>query len=151
MVKILLLIVIFIISTISYSTQFIKTTINTNFINTWNTLYDEIEYNDYKIAYLQRCDVALKQRQYQTDKYRILFFGKYQDMRYLSKKYPQLVPFLPLKIVVMEDKQTSITKLVAPSVLKLLPVVELKDKKIIQKWHNDLLDIFAKVSQKYEN
>ncbi len=65
-----------------------------------------LESHGYTIAHEQRCDSGLVHSGYQTDYYRVIFFGKPDEVRYLSKTYPELIPYLPLKLAVFaEDDQ----------------------------------------------
>ncbi len=96
--------------------------VNTKFSYTWLALDKTIKAHNYKPAYLQRCDFALNERHYKTDKYRILFFGKYDEMKSMSKKYPGLAVFFPLKITVMEEGKH--TLIIATPPITLLPLVD---------------------------
>jgi uncharacterized protein (DUF302 family) len=122
--------------------------VNTNFNNTWQALNDKVDEYNYKTAYLQRCDFALNERDYKSDKYRILFFGEYKKMEYLSRKYPAIVPYLPLKVVVMAEGDNTI--IINNPLQILLPTLEDKDKEIINKWQQDLDKIFAEIKTEYE-
>jgi uncharacterized protein (DUF302 family) len=122
--------------------------VNTNFNNTWQALNDKVDEYNYKTAYLQRCDFALNERDYKSDKYRILFFGEYKKMEYLSRKYSAIVPYLPLKVVVMAEGDNTI--IINNPLQILLPTLEDKDKEIINKWQQDLDKIFAEIKTEYE-
>ncbi len=62
-----------------------------------------IEANGYVFSRVQRVDYGLRRRGYDIPPYRIVFFGKPDEVRFLSVVQPQLLPFLPLKIIVYED------------------------------------------------
>lgn len=126
--------------------------ISANFNQTWYSLYAEVKSLGYTTTYLQKCDFALKQRHYESDKYRILFFGEYENMHYLSNKYPMIIPYLPLKMVVVEDNNNDkkSTKLVASPPNILLEIVDEKDGKIIKKWQKDMLKIMQNIQERYK-
>jgi hypothetical protein len=54
---------------------------------------------------------------YQTAEYRVVFFGHPQEMRDLPVRYPDLVPYLPLKIVIFAERNDSIVLALNPSQL----------------------------------
>lgn len=62
-----------------------------------------LERHGYTVAHEQRCDGGLNHSGYQTDYYRVIFFGKPDEVRYLSKTYPKLIPYLPLKLAVFAE------------------------------------------------
>jgi uncharacterized protein (DUF302 family) len=129
--------------------EFLTKKINANFNQTWYSLFAEVKQAKLKTAYLQRCDFALKQRKYKSDKYRILFFGEYEKMEYLSNKYPEIVPFLPLKAIVIEESKNQTLLLANPPNL-LLEIVKGKDGDIIKKWQKDMEVIFENINRRYD-
>ena len=148
MVKILLFIFISLSVNVNADSGFLLKKINANFNQTWYSLYNQVKKSGYQTTYLQRCDFALKQRKYESNKYRILFFGKYENMEYLSKKYPKIVPFLPLKVVVIEEKNQTLLLANMPNIL--LEIVRGGDVHIINKWQKDMEDIFTKIQNRYK-
>lgn len=122
--------------------------VNAKFDYTWLALNKTIRAHNYKSAYLQRCDFALNERQYKSDKYRVLFFGKYNEIKSLSKSYPEIVPFLPLKFTVMEEGKH--TLLIATQPITLLPLVDNnKDRLTILRWQEDVKNIMRQVRDQY--
>ena len=114
----------------------------------WLAINKTLKAHNYRSAYLQRCDFALNERHYKSDKYRILFYGNYDEVKRLSKKYPKLVPFLPLKITVMEEG--SHTLMIATPPITLLPLVDSnEDRMTIFRWQEDLKNILKQVRSQY--
>jgi uncharacterized protein (DUF302 family) len=123
--------------------------VNAKFSYTWLALDKTIKANGYKAAYLQRCDFALNERHYKSDKYRILFFGQYDEMQAMSKKYPKLSPFFPLKITAMEEGVH--TLIIATPPITLLPLVETdEDRMQIFRWNEDMKNILKQVKNQYK-
>ena len=60
---------------------------------TMESLQQALEAYGYTIAHIQRCDGGLADFDYQTDYYRVVFFGKIEEVRNLSIKYPELIPY----------------------------------------------------------
>jgi uncharacterized protein (DUF302 family) len=62
------------------------------------TLQESIRDHGYTISRVQRVDIGLTGMGNKTDKYRIVFFGKVDEVRGLTGKAPQMIPYLPFKI-----------------------------------------------------
>ncbi|SMN15952.1 hypothetical protein CRYPA_1900 [uncultured Candidatus Thioglobus sp.] len=123
--------------------------VNAKFSYTWLALNKTIKAHNYKSAYLQRCDFAMNERHYKSDKYRIVFFGKYDEMKRMSKKYPQLSPFFPLKITVMEESKH--TLIIATPPITLLPLVDTnEDRMTVFRWNEDMKSILKQVKSQYK-
>ena len=100
----------------------------------------------YKVAHIQRCDGGLKDFGYKSDFYRILFFGKLDEVQQLSEKYPQLAPFLPLKMLVFAENDDTI--LVAVNPLNLANFID--DSQVhaqLNQWNEDIESIFTQMHQ----
>ena len=71
------------------------------------TLQNAISMRGYKITRLQEVNENLARRDFKSDMYRVVFFGKYDEIKVLTAQHPDLVPFLPLNITLYaEDNQT---------------------------------------------
>ncbi len=71
------------------------------------SLQQSLNEHGYTLARVQRVDIGLQAMGYKTDKYRVVFFGKAEEIRHLSDKHPELIPYLPPKISIFaENKQT---------------------------------------------
>jgi len=55
-------------------------------------LQDVISKKGYKVVRVQRVDIGLTGMGYKTDKYRVVFFSKLEEMRELSSKHPEMIP-----------------------------------------------------------
>jgi len=107
---------------------------------TLDQLSSAITYNDYKISRIQRVDVGLTKTGFKTGKYRIVFFGKTAEVGPLADQYPELVPFVPLKIVIFEEGNETIMLALNPHQLRQL----VPDKKLFPyyaRWEKDLRNI----------
>ena len=105
-------------------------------------LQSSIETHGYTVAHVQTCDSGLKGFGYETDRYRVVFLGKFAETRQLSEKYPDLIPFLPLKIAVFAEGDQTIASVINPSSLGAFYADE--DLRIqFKRWENDLRSILA--------
>jgi uncharacterized protein (DUF302 family) len=66
-------------------------------------LQETIRAKGYVVSRVQRVDVGLTASGFPTAEYRIVFFGKQAEIRALSAAYPELIPYLPLTIVVFAE------------------------------------------------
>jgi uncharacterized protein (DUF302 family) len=105
-----------------------------------------IEEYGYKLAHVQRCDGGLADFGYKSDYYRILFIGKLDEVRAITARYPELVPFLPLKILVFAENNETVSMAMNP--LNLLDAVDDEQVGIqLTRWHSDLSAILLELQQ----
>jgi uncharacterized protein (DUF302 family) len=98
----------------------------------------------YKVAHIQKCDGGLQGMGYKTDYYKVVFFGKPEEIRRLTKKYPELIPYLPLKIAVFAEKNDTLLTAVNPA--ELAHFFEDKELKTqLRRWSNDIKAILSEV------
>ncbi len=78
-----------------------------SFPEAMSVLQETIAQHGYSVSRVQRVDIGLTTFGYQTDKYRVVFFGKLDEVRELSVRHSSLVPYIPLKIAIFaEDSET---------------------------------------------
>lgn len=98
----------------------------------------------YTVAHVQRCDGGMTDFGYKSDFYRVVFFGKLDEVRRLSQSHPELVPFLPLKILLFAEKDETV--LVALNPLDLARHFEAEDLQVqFQRWNSDLRAILEEM------
>ena len=66
-------------------------------------LQDAIASHGYTVSRVQHVDKGLRNFGYETGLYRIVFFGRPQQMAIVRENHPGLIPYLPLKIMLFED------------------------------------------------
>lgn len=110
-----------------------------NFPEAMLKLQEVIKHHGYTVSRVQRVDIGLTNFGYQTDKYRVVFYGKPEQIRRMSDEYPQLIPYLPLKIAIFAEKED--TLLVASSPLQLLETEQPELNRVVKQWSEDLLSI----------
>ncbi len=116
------------------------------FPETLSALTKQINSMGYRVSRIQRVDYGLNKRGFKTDSYQIVFFGKYEEIKYLSNKYPELIPFLPLKIVIFAEGMD--TLLLANNYYNLAEIFKTPELKTqFQKWRKDTAAIFSKVQE----
>ena len=114
------------------------------FPETMALLQEAIKKQGYELSRIQRVDVGLSKKGYETDKYRVVFFGKGKEIQQISAKYPQLIPYLPLKIAIFAEGDNTILIIANPTIYNdLFKISELKPT--FEKWFADITEILKSV------
>jgi len=104
-------------------------------------LQSKISARGYKITRLQEVNENLARRNFNSDMYRVVFFGKYDEIKTLSAQYPELIPFLPLSITIFAEGDQTILVAAHPRELEtFFPDPRLKS--VFERWEKDITDIF---------
>ncbi len=120
-----------------------------DFEDSMPALKASIEAHGYTVSHVQRCDSGLEGSGYETDRYRILFFGKIDEVRNLSAEYPGLIPFLPLKIALFAEGDNSIVAAMNPVALgEFYPDEKLRSQ--FRRWESDIRSILAEIQYRDE-
>ena len=103
-----------------------------------------IEEHGYSIAHIQLCDGGMNDFGYKSDFYRVVFFGKIDEVRTISESHPELVSFLPLKMAVIAEKDETLITILNPEALA--PFYDDEALQIqLGRWHSDLVSILEDV------
>lgn len=114
------------------------------FPETMALLQEAIAKQGYTLSRVQRVDVGLSAKGYKTDKYRVVFFGKGEQIQQLSAKYPQLIPYLPLKIAIYAEDDNTILISANPTVYNdIFHLPELRST--FDLWLKDITQILKSV------
>lgn len=103
-------------------------------------LQDTLTNHGYTISRVQRVDIGLTSSGYKTDKYRVVFYGKPEEIRRMTREYPRLIPYLPLKIAIFAEGEE--TLLVASSPMQWVESDQPALNRMLKTWANDLQLIF---------
>ena len=107
-----------------------------------SALQNSIRSHGYTVTHVQRVDVGLKRSGFTTDKYRIVFFAKPDELRGLIERYPLLAPYLPLKITIFAEQDETLLTTFDPRMLKgLLPGADGAAQ--LQQWLHDVQAILV--------
>ncbi len=117
-----------------------------DFERSMTALKSSIESHGYTVSHVQRCDSGLTGLGYETDRYRVVFFGKLDEVRQLSADYPELIPFLPLKIALFAEGEQTIISSINP--ISLGAFYRDADLDIqFRRWENDLRSILLELQR----
>lgn len=106
-------------------------------------LQEQIRAVGYTVSRVQRVDIGLTKSGYKTDKYRVVFYGKPEEIRKLTQRYPDLTAYLPLKISIFAEGSDTI--LVTSNPQHLLKAGDKDLVKVINRWEKDLVAILHKM------
>lgn len=102
-----------------------------------------IKTHGYTLSRVQRVDVGLTKMGYKTDKYRVVFFGKEKQIRWIIAHHPELIAYLPLKVAIYAEKDD--TLLVSPNLEILFAAKDPKLSKMVKGWQRDLKRMFREM------
>ncbi len=138
LISVLLFIVVF--TSNAWSEDLIMARSKQKFPEAMLTFQTSIKDHGYQITRVQRIDVGLTAKGYKTDKYRVVFLGKKDEIQYLVKKYPALIAFLPAKASIYAEGGQTLLVTANPRILGNM--VDDKDKVIFSRWENDVRSVF---------
>lgn len=118
--------------------------IEQSFPETMSVLQQSIKQQGYTVSRVQHVDVGLKAMGFKTDKYRVVFFGKGKQIEELSHSYPELIPYLPLKVAIFSEADDTLLVSTNPLVFGLLYPDTALQAVFIQ-WNKDIIQIFKRV------
>lgn len=137
--KIVLLLCVFISANVAAS-DLIMARSRLSFSEAMTNLQVSLREHGYTVAHVQRIDIGLTGMGYETDKYRVVFVGKADEIKYLINKYPQMIPYLPPKVSVFAEEGD--TLLVTANPVAFSPMVDEQDRVIFERWENDVYSVF---------
>ena len=108
-------------------------------------LQASITAHGYTVSRVQRIDIGLTGMGYKTDKYRIVFAGKIDEIRELTEKAPQLTPYLPPKISIFAEGDQTILVTINPKLYADI-AGEAIEPVFFDRWESDLRSIFYDVN-----
>ena len=110
------------------------------------SLQSAISARGYKITRLQEVNENLARRDFKSDMYRVVFFGKYEEIKALTAQYPELIPFLPLNITIFAEGNQAILVSAHPRELeKFFPDPRLKP--VFERWEKDVSEMMDEVRE----
>lgn len=108
-------------------------------------LQEVVTAHGYKVTRVQRVDVGLTASGYETAEYRVVFFARPEELRHLPDNRPELLPYLPLKIVVFAEGESTLALTNSPALLSEF-FTDAGLRVQFQRWERDvrsILDQFA--------
>ena len=100
-------------------------------------LQTAISSRGYTITRVQQVNENLERRGFKSDMYRVVYFGKLEEVRQVTAVRPELIPFLPLNITIFAEGEQTILVASHPQVLRQFfpdPVL----RPVFDRWGNDI-------------
>ena len=117
-----------------------------NFPEAMLTLQGAIDLQGYTLSRVQRVDIGLTASGFTTDLYRVVFLGKIEEIRELTEKHPELIPYLPLKIAVFAEGNDTLLVTYDPAQFSRFypePVLQ----PYFERWARDLRELLEVVRE----
>jgi uncharacterized protein (DUF302 family) len=122
--------------------SFLQESCNTPFPEAMTLLQEAIVSRGYTVSRVQHVDKGLRLRGYETGLYRVVFFGRPQQMAWVRLNYPALMSYLPMKITLFEDEGHVVASALQPATLSSF-FEEEKIQQLLSSWQKDVTTIMA--------
>ncbi|HFC52827.1 MAG TPA: hypothetical protein ENJ43_00130 [Gammaproteobacteria bacterium] len=101
----------------------------------------------YDVARVDMVNIGLLGMGYTSSDYRAVFFGKAEELDELSRNYPQLVPYLPLRIAVFSEGDSTLLVTVDPSTYREF-LDGAGDSAIFDRWREEISAILSRMTNR---
>ena len=129
------------VSTNIFASDLIMARSSLPFSEAMTNLQVSLKEHGYTVARVQRIDIGLTAMGYKTDKYRVVFVGKADEIKYLVNKYPQMIPYMPPKVSIFAEGEDTMLVTANPQVFAQM-IDDEKDKNIFKRWESDVYSVF---------
>lgn len=129
-----------------FADDLIMARVNAPFPEAMTLLQSAISSRGYTITRLQQVNENLARRDYKSDMYRVVYFGKLDEVRRVTATHPELIPFLPLNITIFAEGEQAILVAGNPQTLrKFFPDPSLKP--VLKRWEEDMNSIMDELRE----
>lgn len=139
----LCLLLVFVVANPAGAEELMMVRVKQSFPEAMLKFQEVIKTHGYTLSRVQRVDIGLTNMGYKTDKYRVVFFGKEDQNRWIIANHPELIAYLPLKVAIYAEEDD--TLLVSPNLDILIAARDPKLKKIVSGWQHDLKAMFKEM------
>ncbi len=115
-----------------------------NFPEAMLTLQTSIKEHGYAVTRVQRIDIGLTGMGYETDKYRVVFVGKPEEIQHLVDRYPVLSAYMPPKISIFAEGGETVLVTINPMVYADM-IDDEAGKVMFRRWESDVYSVFDDV------
>ncbi len=112
-----------------------------------DVLRETIPEYGYSVAHVQRCDGGMAEFDYKTDFYRVVFFGRVEEVRSILARHPEMSPYLPLKIVVIAENNETLLAAMDPRALGSMFPGDAQLQLQFSRWYNDIQSMLDEMRQ----
>ena len=140
------LLTLLVLGTPAWADGLIMARVNAPFPEAMTLLQSAISSRGYTITRLQQVNENLAKREFKSDMYRVVYFGKLDEVRKVTAAHPELIPFLPLNITIFAEGEQAILVASHPqSLQKFFPDPALKP--VFDRWEKDVDDIMDELRE----
>ena len=104
-------------------------------------LQTSVKEHGYQVTRVQRIDIGLTGMGYKTDKYRVVFVGKPEEIQYLINKYPVLSAYMPPKVSIFAEHNETVLVTANPKIYADM-IDDEDDKILFKRWESDIYSVF---------
>jgi uncharacterized protein (DUF302 family) len=109
-------------------------------------LQSAISSRGYTITRLQQVNENLERREFKSDMYRVVYFGKHEEVRQVTAAHPELIPFLPMSVTIFAEGDQTILVASHPQTLHgFFPAADLKP--VFDHWEKDITEIMDELRE----
>jgi uncharacterized protein (DUF302 family) len=141
MYQYVLSLVLFCIVTPLFASDLLMVRTQQNFPEAMLTLQTSIKEHGYEITRVQRIDIGLTGMGYKTDKYRVVFVGKPDEIQYLVNKYPVFAAYMPPQISIFAEQGETVLITANPKIYAEM-IDDEADKVLFHRWESDVYSVF---------
>lgn len=142
--KVMTIIVMSCISVATLASDLLMVRTQQNFPEAMLALQTSVKEHGYSVTRVQRIDIGLTGMGYKTDKYRIVFVGKPEEIQYLINKYPVMAAYMPPKVSIFAEKNETVLVTANPKIYADMMDNE-KDKILFKRWESDIYSVFEDI------
>ena len=111
-------------------------------------LQSAISSRGYTVTRLQQVNENLERREFKSDMYRVVYFGKLDEVKQVTARQPGLIPFLPLNITIFAEGEQTILVSSHPQTLRqFFPDPALNP--VFDHWESDIVSIMDELREDY--
>lgn len=137
---------VLLLSTPALASDLLMARVNRMFPEAMTLLQSAISSRGNTVTRLQQVNENLQRREFQSDMYRVVYFGKYEEVRQATARNPQLIPFLPLNITIFAEGDETIMVASHPQMLReFFPDPELQP--LFERWEKEMVEIMDEVRE----
>lgn len=141
LIRLVLAVVMFSVVAPLFANELLMVRTRQGFPEAMLALQTSIKEHGYAITRVQRIDIGLTGMGYKTDKYRVVFVGKPEEIEYLVNKYPVLAAYMPPKISIFAEHGETVLVTANPKIYAEMIDNE-KDKVLFSRWESDVYSVF---------
>jgi uncharacterized protein (DUF302 family) len=134
------------LSTPAAAADLLMTRVNRLFPEAMTLLQSAISSRGYTITRLQQVNENLERRAFKSDMYRVVYFGKHEEVRRATARNPELIPFLPLNITIFAEEDQTILVASHPQMLREF-FADPELKPLFEHWEKDMVEIMDEVRE----